>query len=186
MLNQSKNRSSEQRQGKEKPKTSAQHILNTFQFVKLVRFYPVLSLFSSHLTKKTKEINASISYLWQIQIRNNDLLSTYKTWWAMQNGKPLPIGILKYQTTKFIKRIMYQLKVDVDKLNAMKVVLSWRFERWPFVGASTVLASTKGQCSKRQLTTTFMALSLSTSTLSWYIIRFFSTPTQIKTSSHRD
>ena len=33
------------------------------------------------------------------------------------------------------KRIMYQLKVDVDKLNAVKVVVSWRFERWPFVGA---------------------------------------------------
>ena len=26
------------------------------------------------------------------------------------------------------KRIMYQLKVDVDKLNAVKVVLNWRFE----------------------------------------------------------
>ena len=38
--------------------------------------------------------------------------------------------------------------------------------------ALALLAPTKGQRSKRQLTTTFTALSLSTSTLSWYIIKF--------------
>ena len=30
---------------------------------------------------------------------------------------------------KEIKRTMYQLKVDVDKLNAVKVVVNWRFGR---------------------------------------------------------
>ena len=34
--------------------------------------------------------------------------------------------------------------------------------------------------------TLFMAFSISTSTLRWYIVRFTATPTQTKSSSHRD
>ena len=44
-----------------------------------------------------------------------------------------PVGMeeatRKKNTPKKKGRIMYQLKVDVDKLNAVKVVLNWRFER---------------------------------------------------------
>ena len=79
---------------------------------------------------------------------------------------------------------MYQHKVDVDMLNTLKSVLA---------DVSSISPSSEQRASLlwwRALQTSanilFMAFSISTSTLHWYIVRFSATPMQTKTSSHRD
>ena len=57
------------------------------------------------------------------------------------------------------KTPVWKFQVDVDMLKAVKSVLT---------------------------NTLFTAFNISTSTLRWYTVRFTATPTQTKTSSHRD
>ena len=64
---------------------------------------------------------------------------------------------------------MYQRKVHVDMLNAVKSVLA-----------------DDGLTLETSANTLFTAFNVSTSTLRWYIVRFTAKPTQTKTSSHRD
>ena len=59
---------------------------------------------------------------------------------------------------------MYQRKVDVDMLNAVKSVLAD--------------VSDEGLTLKTSANILFTAFSISTSTLRWYIVRFTATPTQ--------
>ena len=73
---------------------------------------------------------------------------------------------------------MYQREVDVDMLNAVKSLLA--------DVSSVGLCSDEGLTLETSANTLFMAFSISTSTLHWYIVRFTTTPTQTKTSSHRD
>ena len=77
---------------------------------------------------------------------------------------------------------MYQRKVDVDMLNAVELA-----------DVSSVSPSSERLCSDEGLTLetyvsqhTLYGVQHSTSTLRWYIVRFTTTPTQTKTSSHRD
>ena len=50
----------------------------------------------------------------------------------------------------------------------------------------TTLCSDEGLTLETSANTLFTAFNISTSTLRWYILRFTATPTQTKTSSHRD
>ena len=80
-----------------------------------------------------------------------------------------------------VERTMYQLKVDVDMLNAIKSVLA----------DSLALCQSKGLLWRRANAQnisqhTVTAFCISTSTLRWYILHFTTTPTQTKTSSLRD
>ena len=84
---------------------------------------------------------------------------------------------------------MYQRKADVNMLNAVKSVLA-DFR-------ALALCQSKAICSdgsllwqrantQKSANTLFTAFSISLSTLSWYIVRLSTMPTQTKTSSHRD
>ena len=75
---------------------------------------------------------------------------------------------------------MYQHKVDVDMLNAVKSVLA--------DVQALALCQRKDEVLTLETSanTLFTSFSISTSTLCWYILRFTATPTQTKTSSHRD
>ena len=70
-----------------------------------------------------------------------------------------------------VNNTMYQRKVDVDMLNAVKSVLA---------DVSSVSPS-----SEMSANTLFTAFSISKSTLCCYILRFTVTPMKTKTSSHR-
>ena len=77
---------------------------------------------------------------------------------------------------------MFQRKVDVDMLNAVKSVLADVSSISP---SSELFAVMKGML-EMSANTLFTAFSISTSTLRWYIVRFTTTPMQTKISSHRD
>ena len=79
-------------------------------------------------------------------------------------------------TKRIIRGTMYQCKVDVDMLNALKCVLA----------DISSLCSDKGLTLEMSANTLFTAFSISTSTFCWYVVRFTATPMQTKTSSHRD
>ena len=63
-----------------------------------------------------------------------------------------------------LKRTMYQRKVDVDMLNAGKSVLA------DLLSVSPSSAKNKGLTVETSANTLFMAFSISTSTLCWYIV----------------
>ena len=74
-----------------------------------------------------------------------------------------------------LKHTMYQRKVDVDMLNAVKSMLA---------DVSSVSPSSELML-ETSTNTLFTAFSISTSTLEWYIVGFTATSTQTKTSENK-
>ena len=109
------------------------------------------------------------------------------------NPNPTPILTLTLTQTKPIKRTMYRRKVDVDMLNAIKSVrwltfraLAFHQSKELFVLIVIFLLWRRAITLETSANALFTAFSISTSTLRWSIARFTATPTQTKTSSHRD
>ena len=73
---------------------------------------------------------------------------------------------------------MYQRKVDVDMLNAIKSVLADVSSISP--SSEQSLSSDEGLTLETSANTLFMVSSISTSTLRGYIVRFTATQTQTK------
>ena len=100
--------------------------------------------------------------------QNSKICMVYQTQWNTSPVWELELVCVGVA----VKHTMYQLKVDVDMLNAIKSVLADVSSISPMSEqrAARVCSDEGLKCSKHQPTPLFMAFSISTSTLSWHIL----------------